>query len=132
NRVRLFYTLSTADTANQGADMEQAVKAINTAKQLAPTDAKVAYNQAVLYGQIGQSQQSVTMLENTIKLKPDYTDAYVALGVFYHQLAVDKNGKVVKPDYQKKAISTYEYILKNLAPDDKEVKKSLGQWQSEQ
>ncbi|MGI8420152.1 MAG: O-antigen ligase family protein [Candidatus Levyibacteriota bacterium] len=132
NRVRLFYTLSTADTANQGADMEQAVKAIDTAKQLAPTDAKVAYNQAVLYGQIGQAQQSVTMLENTIKLKPDYVDAYVTLGVFYHQLAVDKNSNVVKPDYQKKAISTYEYILKNLAPNDKAVKKSLEQWRSEQ
>ena len=131
NRVRLFYTLSSSDPVNQEADMTQAIKAIDTAKDLAPTDAKVSYNQAILYGQVGQTQQAVSMLENTIKLKADYTDAYVALGIFYHQLAIDKNGKVIKPDMQQKAIQTYEYILKNLDPNNKDVKKSLEQWRSD-
>lgn len=131
NRVRLFYTLSSTDPKNQAADLEQAVHAIDTAKQLAPTDAKIAYNQAVLYGQSGQPERAARMLEDTIKLKPDYVDVYVALGVFYHQMAVDKSGRVIKPEMQKKAIATYEYILKNLSPDNKEVKKNLEQWRSE-
>lgn len=132
NRVRVFYTLSTGGTADAATDITTALKAIDTAKTLAPTDAKIAYNRAVLYGQAGHTQDAVPMLEETIKLKPNYIDAYIALGLFYHQLAVDKNAKVTKPDLQKKAIETYEYILKNLDSNNKEIKKSLAQWRSDQ
>ena len=66
-----------------------------------------------------------------MKLKPDYTDAFVALGLFYHQVAVDQTGKVIKPDMQQKAIDTYEYILTNLAPTNKDVKKNLEEWHSQ-
>lgn len=131
DRVRLFYTLSAGDTANSATYLQGAIQAIDTAKNLAPTDAKIAYNQGVLYGQIGELPQAIQMLNNTIKLKPDYTDAYVALGLFYHEAAIDKNGNVVKPAMQKKAIDTYTFILKRLSPNDSTVKKSLEQWRTQ-
>ncbi len=131
DRVRLFYTLSATDQTDAPTYLQYAVQAINTAKSLAPTDAKIAYNQGVLYGQAGDISQGIQILNDTIKLKPDYTDAYIALGLFYHQQAVDQSGKVIKPDMQQKAIATYEYVLTNLSPSNKEVKKNLEQWRSQ-
>lgn len=128
NRVRLFYTLSATDQANAGQYLMEALKAINKAKELAPTDAKIAYNQGILYGQTGDIDRAVTILEDTVKLKPDYRDAYVALGLFYHQSAVDENNKVTNPERLQKAISTYEFVLEKLNPADEEVKKSLDEW----
>lgn len=131
DRVRVFYTLSATDQADAPMYLQYAVQAINTAKTLAPTDAKIAYNQGVLYGQAGDLLQGIQILNDTVKLKPDYTDAYIALGLFYHQAAVDQSGKVIKPDMQEKAISTYEYVLTNLDPNNKDVKKNLEQWRSQ-
>lgn len=128
NRVRLFYTLASADAQNQGDYYMEAVKAIDKAKELAPNDAKIAYNQGVLYGQTGQTQKAIEILTNTLKLRKDYPDALIALGLFYHQAAIDKNGKVVNPEMQQKAIDTYEYILRDIAPNLKEVKDSLNEW----
>ena len=131
DRVRVFYTLSATDQADAPMYLQYAVQAINTAKTLAPTDAKIAYNQGVLYGQAGDLLQGIQILNDTIKLKPDYTDAYIALGLFYHQAAIDQTGKIIKPDMQQKAISTYEYVLTNLDPNNKDVKKNLEQWRSQ-
>ncbi len=129
NRVRMFYTLSTTDQANSQQYMLQALNAINKAKELAPTDAKIAYNQGILYGQTGDLKKAVSILEETIKLKPNYKDAYVALGLFYHQMAIDQNEKIVNPEMQKKAVDTYTFILEKLDPTDQEVKKTLKDWQ---
>ena len=131
DRVRMFYTLSASDTADSQLYLQNAIKAINTAKSLAPNDAKIAYNQGVLYGQTGDLSNAISMLSNTIKLKPDYTDAYAALGLFYHEAALDKNGKVVNPVMQQKAIDTYTYILQHFDPNDSQVKKSLQEWRSQ-
>lgn len=128
NRVRVFYTIAQGDKANQGQYYAQALQAIQKASELAPSDAKTWYNLGVLYGQTGDLQKGITVLQRVIQLKPDYKDAYFALGLFYHQLAVDKNDKVTDPAMQQKAIETYQYILDHLAPDDKEVSKSLQEW----
>jgi putative inorganic carbon (hco3(-)) transporter len=128
NRVRLFYTLSATDQANAQQYLAEALRSINKAKELAPTDAKVAYNQGILYGQTGDLDRALSMLEETIKLKPDYRDAYVALGLFYHQSAVDENNKVTNPERLQKAIDTYQHILDKINPQDEEVKKSLDEW----
>jgi len=132
DRVRVFYTLSAGDTKDAGTYLQEAIQAINNAQQLAPTDAKIAYNQGVLYGQIGQLQQAIQMLNNTIQLKDNYEDAYVALGLFYHEAAVDKNGTVVNTAMQQKAVDTYNFILIHLDPNNDQVKKSLEQWRTAQ
>lgn len=130
DRVRVFYTLSADDPQDEANYLQQAIQAINTAKSLAPTDAKIGYNQGVLYGQVGDFGQAIQMLSSTIQLKPNYEDAYVALGLFYHEEAVDQNGKIIKPDLQQKAIDTYNYILKS-DPNNTSVKKNLEDWRTE-
>ena len=130
DRVRVFYTLSAGDTKDAGTYLHGAVQAIDIAQNLAPTDAKIAYNQGVLYGQIGELPQAIQMLNNTIKLRPYYLDAYIALGLFYHEAAIDKNGKVINPDMQQKAIDAYNFILQHLDPNNATAKKSLEQWRT--
>ena len=129
NRVRLFYTLAQGDPEHTGQYLQEALVAIQKAYELAPTDAKIAYNLGVLLGQNGHYEEGIEILEKTIKLKPDYKDAYSALGLSYHALAVDKDNKVINPEAQKKAIEIYQYILKNLAPEDKQVKDNLRLWE---
>ena len=131
DRVRLLYTLSATDQANQATYLQNALQAINTAQNLAPTDAKISYNQGVLYGQAGDIPQAIQILTNTIQLKPNYTDAYIALGLFYHQEAVDQRGKVIKPDLQQKAIDTYNYVLTHLDPNNNQAKKSMEEWRTQ-
>src|SRR5882724_8952129 len=131
NRVRLFYTLAHSGHSQQAADFPEALKAIQKAYELAPTDAKIAYNLGVLYGQTGDIPKGITVLQETIKLKPDYRDAYFALGLFYHQMAVDSKNHVINPELQQKAIETYQYILSHLFQKDAEAEKNLKEWQTQ-
>ncbi len=130
NRVRLLYTLSSSSTTNQQQYLTEALRAIDRAKELSPNDAKISYNQGILHGQVGDLDRAIAMLEETIKLKPDYRDPYVALGLFYHQQAVDKDEKVIHPDKHQKAIEIYEFVLKKIDPKDEEVKKALKGWKN--
>ena len=70
-RVRVFYALSQIDNTY----LSQALLALEKARALAPTDAKVSYNLGLLYGQTGQYTKSIQTLEKTIALRPIYTDA---------------------------------------------------------
>lgn len=130
NRVRLLYTLSQSDLTNKQNYITEAVQSIDKAQKLSPNDAKISYNQGVLHGQVGDVEGGIKILNLTIKLKPDYRDAYYALGLFYHDLAVNKDGKIIDPAMNKKAIETFEYILKNLAPNDKEARSNLEKWKT--
>ena len=112
-RVRIFYTLSQISPSY----LPMALEAIKKASELAPTDADVSYNLGVLYGQNGDSANAVKTLQNTIKLKPDYSQAYYALAIFYHQLAIDKNGKVVNETYNQQAIDELNLMLKYFGPN---------------
>jgi tetratricopeptide (TPR) repeat protein len=102
--------------------------AIEKASLLAPNDARILYNLGVLYGQNNNIDQGISALERTISVKPDYLDAHYGLGLFYHQKALDKNGNVADPGFQKKAVEQMQYILNNLSPKDPNVLKSLADW----
>jgi putative inorganic carbon (hco3(-)) transporter len=128
NRVRLFYTLAQGDPAQQLTYFQEALRAIEKAHELAPTDAKIMYNLGVLYGQTGNIQKGVEVISQAIALKPDYRDPYFALGLFYRQLAVNENNQVVNPEMNQKAIEVYQFILKNFGGKDPEVEKSLQEW----
>lgn len=125
-RAKVFYTLSQIDKSF----LQFALQAMKEASRLAPTDARISYNLGVLYGQTGDSQKAIETFKKTVQLKPDYRDAYYALGLFYHTEAVDKNGKVVKPEIQEKAVVTMQYILENIATDDAKVKEALKSWKA--
>ena len=74
-RVRIFYTLSQVDPSY----LTQALAAVKKTAELAPTDADVSYNLGVLYGETGDIKKGIQVLEQTVKLKPDYSIAYYAL-----------------------------------------------------
>lgn len=130
NRVRIFYTLAQTDPQNQGKYLNEAAIAITKAAELAPNDAKILYNLGVLYGQTGNIDKGIEILKKTVELKPDYRDAFFALGLFYHEKAVDKEGKIIDPASQQQAIDTYEHILEKISPNDKQIKESLDTWKN--
>lgn len=128
NRVRIFYTLAQGDPKNQQVYLTQALQAIAKANELAPNDAKILYNYAVLLGQTGNPKEGIQLLKKTIEMRPNYYEAYVALGLFYRDLAVDKGQRVINPEMNQKAIETYEYILQKVNPKDQETQKTLQKW----
>jgi O-antigen ligase/tetratricopeptide (TPR) repeat protein len=123
-RVRLFYVLSQVDSRY----LPRAMDAIEKASLLAPNDATILYNLGVLYGQNNNIDQGIPVLEKTITLRPSYLEAHYGLGLFYHQKALDKNGNVVDPGLQKKAVEQMQYILDNLSPKNPNALKSLADW----
>lgn len=127
SRVRLFYTLSQVDPQY----LAQTLEAIKKAQSLAPTDATISYNLGILQGQSGDFDAAIKTLENTVSLRPNYKEARFGLALFYHQQAIDKNNRVVNEDLEKKAIEQLEYILKNIDPNDEQVKNALQAWNVE-
>lgn len=125
-RVRVLYSL--AQLNPQVAPL--ILEAIQKAHALAPTDAKISYNYGLILGQTGSIDKAIPVLLQTIQLKPDYPDPYYALGLFYHQAAIDKSGKVVNQDLQQKAIDTMKYYLAHFA-DDPKVHDALKSWNAE-
>ena len=113
-RTRVFYQFAALDPQFKA----EALKSILIAQELAPTDAKIAYNTAVLYGDSGNDTMAIETLTKTIALKPDYRDAYNALSIFY-----EKNKQIDK------ARQTLELVLKRINPDDADVKTRLEELQ---
>jgi len=124
-RVRIFYALSQVDSRY----LPRALDAIKKASLLAPNDARIWYNLGVLYGQNNDIEQGISAMEKTVILKPDYRDAYYALGLFYHAASLDKSGKVVADENLNfKAIAQMQFILTHISPKDVEAKKSIEDW----
>lgn len=125
-RVRIFYTLSQIDPAYA----LQALEAVKKAQVLAPTDADISYNLGVLTGQVGEIKKGIDILENTVKLKPNYSQAYYALGIFYHELAIDQNDKVINKDYAQKAIEKMQFLIDNFG-ENEQAKAAIDTWQKQ-
>lgn len=123
SQTRIFYTLSQVDQRY----LPLALEAVKRAQVLAPTDANISFNLAVLYGQNGLVDETIATLENTVKLKPDYRDAYYALGVFYHQKATDSATQSAQ--FNKKAEDSINYILTKINPKDTQAQEALKTWE---
>lgn len=108
-RTRLFFMLGQIDEKYY----DDAVDSLERSKFLSPTDPKITYNLGLLYDR-KDTQQAIRMLEETIRLKPDYKDAYLALGLYYE--------KEKKFDLAKKE---YNFILEHLDPGNADVLKRL-------
>lgn len=106
--------------------LPEAVTAIEKAHSLAPTDAKVLYNQALIYDQVGQKEKALKVLEETITAKKDYRDAYYAKALFLSQL-IEANKKDGDKNTQRKkeAIDALNFILQNINPNDQQAKDLL-------
>ncbi len=111
-RTRVLVTLGEGNAEM----MNKALESILIARELAPTDAKIAYNAGLLYGRVNRIDEAIKTLQETTKLKPDFRDAYYALALFYK----DKNNI-------EKARENLEFILNRLNPNDEEIKQLLEQ-----
>ncbi|MBI3954865.1 O-antigen ligase family protein, partial [Candidatus Gottesmanbacteria bacterium] len=109
-RTRLFFMLGQIDEKYY----DDAIDSLERSKFLSPTDPKIPYNLALLYDKKDKTLKAIEMLEETIRLKPDYKDAYMALGLFYE--------KEKKFDLARKE---YNFILERLDPNNEDVKKRL-------
>jgi tetratricopeptide (TPR) repeat protein len=123
SRIRIYYTLSQIDPTYLSATLD----AIKKAQILAPTDPDISYNLGVLYGQTGDFEKGVSELKKTIKLKPDYFNAYYALAIFYHEASLDKNKKVVKPELAQMAIDQIKASIKKFGPNQ-QLQTALDAW----
>jgi len=110
NRVKLLYQLAKIDPQCY----QEILPSLLQASQLAPTDAKIKYNLALIYASENQINLTVETLEESVQLKPNYEDARYALALFYEQ-----QGR--KDDAQKQL----EYILENINPQSEKAKEKL-------
>lgn len=109
-RTRVMYTLTAVDPKY----LDLAIDALLKAQILSPTDPKITYNLGLLYDQKGETEKAISLLNETIILKPDYRDAYIALAYFYEK---EKNIP--------KAKETLQFILNHIASSDSEAIKKL-------
>jgi len=120
-RIRIFYTLAQVDPQF----LPLALSAVEKASELSPNDASIIYNLGVLEGQSGNVDKAIEALERAVAFKPDYKDAHYALGLFYNQKAVDKNGNVIKREFLDKAIGQMKYILTYINSSDIPAREAL-------
>ena len=109
-RTRVLYELSVLDQSF----LEEALAAIEVARQLAPTDPKIIYNAGVILGELGKNEEAINSLAHAIEIKPDYRDVYIALAIFY-----EKTGQIDK------ARETLELALTRVNPNDQEIKERI-------
>lgn len=132
SRIRILYTLAQIDLRY----LPLALDAAKEAEKLAPTDATILYNVGVITGQNGDRKKGMEILEKTIKYKPNYGDAYLALATFYHDEGTTLNEKtgiysIKDPAYHQKAIDLLNYYLTNVSSEDTAIKQKIEAWEKE-
>lgn len=118
NRAQIFLTLGQV----RKEVVPLAIEAMEKARLLAPTDAKILFNLGVIYEAVGEDKKAIASLEKATSLKPDYRDAYFKLANLYWDM------KSSTPSYKQKAIDALQFILANIAPNDQQSKDTLKTW----
>jgi len=70
-RARVFITLAQLEPTV----IREAERALEFAREKSPTDAKIVFNLALLAEQQGQKDKAISLLEETMQLKPNYDQA---------------------------------------------------------
>lgn len=109
-QAKVLITLATLDPSLLSAAKETLLKAID----LAPTDAKLMYNLALIEISSGQVETGIKVLEKTVAMKPNYEAARVALGKQYETA-------------QKTTLAReqYQYIQDHITADNQEINQKL-------
>ncbi len=68
SRVKMFYCLAHIDERYY----QNALETLLATRTIAPTDAKITYNLAVLYYYLGEKEKAIQTMEETLELKPNY------------------------------------------------------------
>jgi putative inorganic carbon (hco3(-)) transporter len=82
---------------------------------LAPTDPSVPYIKALVFAKESHPQKAIENLESTIYLKPDYKKAREFLAFLYIHTNQNDLAKL-----------QYEYILKNISPEDQQIQEKFN------
>ncbi len=117
-RARVLFALSEINPSL----MDQALATIEQARKLAPTDAKLVYNEGLFYNQKGDTDSAIKYINDSIKLKPNYLDAYNSLSVIYAAL-VKKGGPRIE-EYKAAEKQALDNIL-TIDPKNKNAKDML-------
>ncbi len=95
-------------------NLESAEKVILDGIQKSPNDPKLYYQLGILELKIGKNSEAIRSLQKSVELKQNYKEGRFALGSTYK--ALNEN---------EKAKNEFEYILKNIDPNDELTKKYL-------
>ena len=123
NRVKIFFLLNQSTIQGKETFNELALHALQKTNSLAPTDAKVMYNLGSILLK-KDLNSAIMILEETVKQKPNYTDAYRDLGKAYIEAADQTDNTSQKNEFLAKAKAALEKVV-ILNPDDKESKNLL-------
>lgn len=121
SRTRVMYALA---QINENF-MSDALSAIKRAHQLAPTDAKIVYNMALIYDQAGKKEEAESLMKQAISLKPNYRDAYYGLGLLYAQHAKAEKEAAKAAALKKAAKEVLTYSLEHITPKDTQIEELL-------
>jgi putative inorganic carbon (hco3(-)) transporter len=102
-RIRIFLLLAQIDSSA----LPDALDAINTALALAPTDAKLMYNKAIVLNALQKPDEALATYEKTLEMKPNYEAVRMELGKLYEQ-----QGKSAD------ALAQYQYVIERIAPNN--------------
>lgn len=110
SRARVFILLSALDT-NQAV---KALESLKVAEEKAPTDAKIIYNQALIYDSLGKAPEADIAFQKAIDLRPRYEEARQSYAKFLENT-----------NQLEKAVEQYQYVIENLNPGDTTTRKHL-------
>ena len=91
-----------------------AIKTLDEAIKLAPTEAKLYYNYGLAFARAGDSNKALEIFDKTIEMKSNYRHARFARALM-----------LVEKGETEKAKEELEYILERIDPNDSVVKKQL-------
>lgn len=122
-RAKNFYLFYQSSLSS--SDLKSGVEALNKARSIAPSDAKIPYSLALYYSMLEDeakdekqkstfNKQAFSAIDSSIKLKTNYEDAYFLKG----QLLKRSGNK-------NEAIKIFNLILDNINPENEEAKKEL-------
>lgn len=118
-RTRTLFTLAQM----QPEILNEAYQTILKAQELAPTDAKILYNKALIEEVMGKPQEALATLNQTIKIKENYLDARYRKAIVLISLSETDTRNSEK--YKDEARQILTDITTNLAPEFEEAKELL-------
>lgn len=111
-RASIFSKLALIDTSH----LENALETLQIAQKMAPTHPKLVFHQGRIELSMGKQEKAIETIIKAIEIKPNYHEARYKLGQIY-----EENG------YCSLAKEQYEYILKNIIPNDQNLKQKINQ-----